>query len=210
MSLRHPGVWVRCATYISHECMFWNDILRNLQILCYPAHHFFEFSLVWVRCVTCVGHMCALEWLRLVGSFKSQVSIAEYSLFHRALLQKRTMILRSLLIVATPYANSRSSSISREIFWNAAKCGSGVWRVWVSCVLWNDTLLCATWRIHMCDMTQSYVWCDSFICVTWLTHMRDMTYSYEWHDSFVCVTCLIHMCEMTHSYVWHDSFICVS
>ena len=42
-------------------------------------------------------------WLRLVGSFKLQVSFAEYSLVYRALLQKRLMILRSLLVVATPY-----------------------------------------------------------------------------------------------------------
>ena len=44
-----------------------------------------------------------MEWLRLVGSLKLQVSLAEYSLFYRALLQKRPIILRSLLIVATPY-----------------------------------------------------------------------------------------------------------
>ena len=42
--------------------------------------------------------------LRVVGSLKLQVSIAEYSLFYRALLQKRPMILRSLLNVATPNA----------------------------------------------------------------------------------------------------------
>jgi len=41
--------------------------------------------------------------LRLVGSLKLQVSFAEYSLFHRAPLQKRPVNLRSLLIVATPY-----------------------------------------------------------------------------------------------------------
>ena len=46
------------------------------------------------------GHM---EWLRLVGSLKLYVSFAEYRLFYRALLQKRPIILRSLLIVATPY-----------------------------------------------------------------------------------------------------------
>ena len=39
----------------------------------------------------------------LVGSLKLQVSFAEYSLFSRALWQKRPIILRSLLIVATPY-----------------------------------------------------------------------------------------------------------
>jgi len=45
----------------------------------------------------------SMGWLQLVGSFKLQVSCAEYSLFYRALLQKRPIILRSLLIVATPY-----------------------------------------------------------------------------------------------------------
>ena len=43
-----------------------------------------------------------MGWLRLVGSLKLQVSFVEYSLFYRALLQKRPMILRSILIVATP------------------------------------------------------------------------------------------------------------
>ena len=45
-----------------------------------------------------------MGWLRLVGSFQSKVSFAEYSLFYRALLQKRPIIWRSLLIEATPYA----------------------------------------------------------------------------------------------------------
>ena len=44
-----------------------------------------------------------MGWLRLVGSLKDYVTFAEYSLFHTALLQKRPIILRSLLIVATPY-----------------------------------------------------------------------------------------------------------
>ena len=33
-------------------------------------------------------------------------------------------------------------------------------------------------RIHMCDMTHSYVWHDSFIQVTWLIHTCDMTRSW--------------------------------
>ena len=38
--------------------------------------------------------------LRSVGSLTLYVSFAEYSLFYRDLLQKRPIILRSLLIVA--------------------------------------------------------------------------------------------------------------
>jgi len=44
-----------------------------------------------------------MGWLRLVGSLKLYVSFAEYCLFYRALWQKRPVLLRSLLIVATPY-----------------------------------------------------------------------------------------------------------
>ena len=44
-----------------------------------------------------------MGWLRLVGSLKLQVSFENTGLFHRALLQKRPIILRSLLIVATPH-----------------------------------------------------------------------------------------------------------
>jgi len=42
-------------------------------------------------------------WLRLIGSLKWWVSFADYRLFYRVLLQKRPTILRSLLLVATPY-----------------------------------------------------------------------------------------------------------
>ena len=54
-----------------------------------------------------------MGWLRLVGSLKLQVSFAEYRLFHRALLQKRRMILWSVLIVATPQAESGLETDSR-------------------------------------------------------------------------------------------------
>jgi len=49
------------------------------------------------------GKISFMGWLWLVGSLKLQVSFAEFRLFCRALLQKRPIILRHLLIVATPY-----------------------------------------------------------------------------------------------------------
>jgi len=56
------------------------------------------------RCHQFLIHYCdGMRWLRLVGSLKWWVSFAEYSLFCRALLQKRPTILRSLLIIATSY-----------------------------------------------------------------------------------------------------------
>jgi len=44
-----------------------------------------------------------MGWLRLVGSINLQVSVVEYSLLYRALLQKRLIILSILLNEATPY-----------------------------------------------------------------------------------------------------------
>ena len=45
-----------------------------------------------------------MGWLRLVGSSKLYLSSENIGLFRRALLQKRPVILRSLLIIATPYS----------------------------------------------------------------------------------------------------------
>ena len=87
----------------------------------------------------------------------------------------------------------------------------------------HDSFTCATWRIHVYDMTRSCVWHDLFICVIWLVHVCNMARNtYEWvmshiwtshvwvmsHvnescQSVICVTWLVHMCDMTRSYVWH-------
>jgi len=49
-----------------------------------------------------LGAIAGMGWLRLVSSLELKVSFAEYRLFYRALLQKRPVILRGLLIEATP------------------------------------------------------------------------------------------------------------
>jgi len=95
-------------------CVTWN-------VFGFPAHVATRHC--WnAYCIVCVGtHVVVwrkiyltflhtsqrvtfyMGWLRWVGSLKLQVSFAEYHLFYRALLQKRPIILRSLLIVATLY-----------------------------------------------------------------------------------------------------------
>jgi len=52
------------------------------------------------------------EWLRLVGSFKLYVFFAQDPYKRDYILQTRRIILRSLLIVATPY-----DSMGRNIQW---------------------------------------------------------------------------------------------
>ena len=69
--------------------------------------------------------------------------------------------------------------------------------------VWHNSVVRATWLIHMCDTTHSYVRHDS---VYRRIHICDVTYAFEWHDSTVRVT-WFHMCVMTHSYVWNDLFI---
>ena len=54
-------------------------------------------------CRELYAQIYVMGWLHVVGSLKLYVSFAEYCLFYRSLLQKRPIILRSLLIVATPY-----------------------------------------------------------------------------------------------------------
>jgi len=56
-----------------------------------------------------VQHMVAMGRLRLVGSLKLQVSFAEEPYKRDDILQKRPIISRSLLIVATPYSTERSA-----------------------------------------------------------------------------------------------------
>jgi len=64
----------------------------------------------WAFLIECKHNMglfrYTIGWLRSVGSIKLQVSFAEYSLFYKALLQKRPIILSILLTKATPYRAS--------------------------------------------------------------------------------------------------------
>ena len=71
---------------------------------------------------------------------------------------------------------------------------------------WMHVFMCVTWRIHIYDMTHSYMWHDSFISATRLIHTRDMAHSYMRHDSFTRVTWRIHTCDMTHLHGYTPGF----
>jgi len=58
-----------------------------------------------------------MGWLRSVGSRKLYVSFAEYSLFYRALLQKRPIILSILLTEATAYEASHRPLGGGFVWW---------------------------------------------------------------------------------------------
>ena len=73
------------------------------EIMCVCLFHSVSILSVDIRAFVLECVSTGTGWLRIVGSLKLQVSFAEYSFFYMALLQKRHEILRSLLIVATPY-----------------------------------------------------------------------------------------------------------
>ena len=81
-------IYIHTHTYI---CPYVSQQLYTLSMYTYTPTHMFLYI------------VSTMGWLRLVGSLKLQVSFAEYSLFYRALLQKRPETSRSLLMKATPY-----------------------------------------------------------------------------------------------------------
>jgi len=94
-------------------CMYIQEQSREHSLLHTLCCHMYMFVYKYIRIQICFDTcMCVyiqkqsqehMGWLRLAGSLRLQVSFAECSLFYRALLQKRPIILRSLLTEATPY-----------------------------------------------------------------------------------------------------------
>jgi len=82
-------------------------------------------ALVRVRARVCVCELAGVSigWLRFVGSLKLQVSFAKEPYKRDSILQKRRIILRSLLIVATPWVCATPDvTLSQGELWLAHKC----------------------------------------------------------------------------------------
>ena len=92
---------------------------------------------------------------------KMMRSFAEHSLFYRALLQKRRIISRSLLIVATPYDFLRQ--VSWVDFWMSLERQKNH-----SSYVTHDSSICETWLIKSCLLLPDVKFTDSSICETWL------------------------------------------
>ena len=140
-NMAHSYLWhdsFICETWLIHMCdmthpydIGWSMVAENDMTHSYVWHDSFICEM-WLIRICDMPHLYNMGWLRLVGSLKWQVSFAEYRLFYRALLQKRPIILRSLLIEATPY--------------------------WVKHGLrqWHDSFICQIWLIHIRNMIHSY------------------------------------------------------
>jgi len=144
-----------------------------------------------------------MGWLRLVGSLKLYVSSAEYRLFCRALLQKRPVILRSLLVEATPYVcvcvcilwmslvTHKNESRYTYKWVTSHMWMSHVKYVWVSPASSKYDGICVC--VCMCVLV-TYAWASSNIWMRLVTHLHESRHTYE------CVTSHIWMSHI--KYVW--------
>jgi len=152
----------RSVTSPAHMCdmtrpYFWYAVSRRMiwlihtcdmtHFLCVTWHIFYvwhdAFSMYDMTHFLCVtSPVPYVGWLRFVGSFKSWVSFAEYSLFYRALLQKRRIILRSDI--------TRSIGVTSHCDMTIFMCDKPRSNVW------HGSFIHETWRIYMPGMTHSY------------------------------------------------------
>ena len=132
-------------------CVAWLIHVRHAQLL---AHTPMEMP---------------MGWLWLVASIQLHVSFAEYSLFDRALLQKRPIISSILLSEATPYPSFICVTCLNRT------------RDMPHSYVWRDS--------YMADMLESFVQTPKEM---------GTIHSYVWCDASACVTCRIQMCDMPH------------
>ena len=153
--------------------------------------------------------MSNMAWLHAVGSLKLHVSLAEYRLFYRALLQNRPIILRSLPIEATPYASFICATRLIHIIMPHSMCVAVYCSVCCSviqCVLVrlhrHVSFICATRLIHF---TMPHSMCVAVCCNMCCSVMQCILVHLHRHALFICATYFIHI-NMPHSHVRHDSF----
>jgi len=118
----YPSIYLSLCTYLSSYVSTYgvaaiSRLLKITALFC-KISSFLQGSFAKETYIFRVMYL-PIGWLRLVGSLKLQLSFAEYSFFYRALLQKRAIILRSLLIVATPYQWKYLSVHHLSIYWVA-------------------------------------------------------------------------------------------
>ena len=96
-----------------------------------------------------------MGWLQLVGSLKLYVCFAESRLFCTALLQKRPIIWRSLLVIATPYVWHDSFNVVQRITeWVMSHIPAQIrayWNIWThewSCHIYLPELMLT--EIYIC------------------------------------------------------------
>jgi len=127
------------------------------------------------------------SWARLVYGMKGKWydSFAEFGLFYRALLQKRPTLLRSLLIVATPYIQCACPASSFRVicvsyvFFFVSR-GVGPVYSWIHIWMW---VVSHVWLSHATRMNASCRTCGWVMSRIWIrhdTHTHASYRTYKW------------------------------
>jgi len=196
-------VWLCVRTRVQKE--FWR--VQDLQSNCisYRAIH------------------SVMGWLRLVGSLKLWVSFAEYRLFYRALLQKRPIILRSLLIEATHIEHPFFfclAYVCHASFWRANReqdrkrmdCCIGPVCLIHACkerARQKENGLLYRYRTYRVFYSLSVLlslctrkWGMARIWMSHITHMNEARHTYQWVTAHIWMRHVTHVNEARHIYEW--------
>jgi len=139
-------------------------------------------------------HPVGMGWLQLVGSFKLQVSLAEYSLFYRALLQKRPVILRSLLIVATPQPQHQPRYRSK-----AAPVLVRVYCIWICVRVKEEWVLVGSEPRHPTLPTHTHICTQHTHTITIHTYQYNTIHTYQYNTIHNTTRIYTYNTYMTHT-----------
>jgi len=164
-----------------------------------------------------------MGWLRLVGSLKVQVSFAKEPHTRDDILQKRPIILRRLLIVATPYetwiyhilpTNTRTSTWHRSFVWHMhCKTHPRMCNMNLSYLPTNTldesspknmrgAAWWETWLFHICDINLSHIAHKHF---GWAIYMAHPKFSWAICERIYTRGCIVT--DMTLSHTSHASHL---
>jgi len=177
---------------------------------------------------SCLAYECVVSFMAwhayhmnksLEGSLKVQVSFAEYRLFYRALLQKRPIISRILLVIATQYVLDGMSRLSHEQVMSHVWM-SHVWHTKDSCLIFGwlvshrrerkrdrERKKILTKPANLLSQNASCLawhgpWCTNDSC---LTYEWVLTHTYMSHVPHLLESCLTYEWVMSHTWMTHVS-----
>ena len=153
---------------------------------------------------TAYNGVAMIRWLRLVGSLKWQVSFAKEPYKRDYILQRRPVILRSLLIVATPQGGMQCLCVSVRLCASVCMCG----RVYLCVLCVSYVCLSVSDVCLMCVLCVSCVClvcvlCVSYVCLmcidTRKTHIRHTRDTYKTHIRHTSDTYNTHKTNIRHT-----------
>ena len=120
-----------------------------------------------------------MGWLRIVGSLKLDVSFAKEPYKRDDILRKKPIILRSLLIVATPYLFKMSCSLTQMSHQTSVVRGSMLQHVAACCSMLQHVAACCSMLQHVaacCSMLQRDIYsrCTAYCIlsvISWISNL---------------------------------------